>query len=360
MKKEVRLLRDKAVDALILSVEHFNRPYDRGRVEAVLILLDHGFEMLLKASILHRGGSIRESKAKQTIGFAVCIRRGLSNASIKFLSEDQALALQGINSLRDAAQHHLVDVSEQHLYIQVQAGLTMFRDLYKTVFDKELSIELPSRVMPLSTMPPTDLAGLFDMEVEQVKRLLQPGNRRSLEAKAKLRALAILEGAIQGEKLQPSETDLRRLVTGIREGKTWESLFPGVAMISVTTEGTGPYLSLRITKKDDGIPVHIVPEGTPGAHVVALKRVDDLGYYTLGRDQIAKHLDISGPKTTALIRYLDLQSDPEYFKQIIIGKSKFNRYSHKAIKKCQECLDGCCIEDIWKLHGIRPAQTGEA
>jgi hypothetical protein len=40
MKREVKLLHKKALDSLILSIEHFNRPDDRGRVSSVLILLD--------------------------------------------------------------------------------------------------------------------------------------------------------------------------------------------------------------------------------------------------------------------------------------------------------------------------------
>ena len=46
MKREARLLLDKAVDSLILSVEQFNRADERGRATTVLILLDHSFEML--------------------------------------------------------------------------------------------------------------------------------------------------------------------------------------------------------------------------------------------------------------------------------------------------------------------------
>jgi hypothetical protein len=77
MKRESRLLLTKAVDSLVLSIEHFNRPWDRGRVDAVLILLDHSFEMLLKAAILHRGGAIRKLGEKQTIGFDECLRKAL-------------------------------------------------------------------------------------------------------------------------------------------------------------------------------------------------------------------------------------------------------------------------------------------
>lgn len=60
MKREAKLLLQKACDSLVLSIELFNRPHDRGRVSGSLSHLDHGFEMLLKAAIQHRGGRIRE------------------------------------------------------------------------------------------------------------------------------------------------------------------------------------------------------------------------------------------------------------------------------------------------------------
>src|SRR5215469_11202913 len=113
MKKEVKILRQKAINSLVLSIELFNRPSDAGRVHGVLIFLDHAFEMLFKAIILHRGGRIREPRAKQTIGFDAAVRKGLSDAKVKFLKDNQALTVQMINSLRDAAQHHMLDISEQ-------------------------------------------------------------------------------------------------------------------------------------------------------------------------------------------------------------------------------------------------------
>ena len=56
MKREAKLLLNKGCASLLLAIELFNRPYDRGRVAGTLILLDHAFEMLLKAAILHKGG----------------------------------------------------------------------------------------------------------------------------------------------------------------------------------------------------------------------------------------------------------------------------------------------------------------
>ena len=281
MKREAKLLLDKACDALVLSIELFNRPHDRGRVSSTLIQLDHGFEMLMKAAILQRGGRIRDKRAKETIGFNACVRRSLSDGDINYLSENQALVLQTINGLRDAAQHHLLDISENQLYLHIQSGVTLFRDLLKSVFDQALNTHLPGRVLPVSTSPPMDLETLFDSEIVEIKKLLRPGKRRQIEALARLRPLAILNGTIQGEKGQPSDSDLRRIGKAVTEGNSWDNIFKGVAAIDVTASGTGPGLSLRLAKKE-GIPVQLVQEGTPGAAVVAVKRVDELAFYSLG------------------------------------------------------------------------------
>ena len=120
MKRESKYLLKKAVDSLVLSVEHYNRPSDRGRVHAVLILIDHAFEMLLKAGIIHRGGKIWKPKENQTIGFNECLGKASSEKGIQFLTGEQVLQLQVLNGLRDAAQHHLLDLSEQHFYMHVQ------------------------------------------------------------------------------------------------------------------------------------------------------------------------------------------------------------------------------------------------
>ena len=67
----------------------------------------------MKAAILHSGGRIREKRAKETIGFDACVRRSLNDGRIKYLSEEQALVLQTINGLRDAAQHHLKESADE-------------------------------------------------------------------------------------------------------------------------------------------------------------------------------------------------------------------------------------------------------
>jgi len=354
MKREVRQLLDKAIDALVLAAEHFNRPSDRGRTQAVLIFLDHGFEMLLKAGILHRGGRIRERRAKQTLGFDACVRKGLTDGQVKFLSNEQALTLQAINGLRDAAQHHLLYVPEQQLYLHSQAGLTLFAHVLKELFGEELLWHLPERVLPLSTNLPKDLSLVLEDEFKTVRAMLRPGKRRSLEARARIRALAIFEAATKGERVQPSESELGRVLKQIAGGADADAVFPGVAALSLSSTENGIPLNLRITKKD-GVPVQLVREGTSDAIVVAVRRVDELGFYSLGTRQLAEKLGLSTPKTTALIRFLRVREDPECHKEIQIGKSKFTRYSIKAVEKIKESMDKLDMEKVWREFGPRKA-----
>lgn len=346
MRREANLLLDKAYDALIMSVELFNRPHDRGRVSSTLILLDHGFEMLLKAAILHRGGRIREKRAKETIGFDACVRRSLSDGKIKCLSEEQALVLQTINGLRDAAQHHLLKITEGQLYLHVQSGVTLFRDLLKSVFDKDLASQMPTRVLPVSTSPPTDLVPLFESEVDEIKKLLKPGRRRRLEALARIRPLAILNATIQGKKGLPSDRDLERIGKEVSQGRPWFEVFPGAAAVEIAAEGTGLSISLRLSKKE-GIPIQLVTEGTPGASVVAVKRVDELGFYNLGAKQLAEKVGLTMPKVVAVVDHLRLRDDSDCYKEFKIGNMLHKRYSQKAIVAICEALKKETAEDIW-------------
>jgi len=346
MKREARLLLNKAYDSLVLSIELFNRPYDRGRISSTLIFLDHAFEMLLKSSIIHRGGGIRERRAKETIGFDACVRRSLTDAKIKYLTEEQALTLQILNGLRDAAQHHLLDISEDQLYVHVQSGITLFRDIVMSVFGQDLAAMLPARVLPVATRTPRDLISLFDSEITEIKKLLQPRRRHRVEAMARLRPIAILDATIKGEKAQPSNSDLRRLAKQLVIGKNWSDIFPDISAVKFSSDGIGPTLSLRLSKKE-GIPIQVVPEGTPETSVVAVKRVNELGYYNLGAKQLAEKLGLTIPKLIAIVDSFGLRNNDDFYKEFRIGKSTFKRYSQKAIKKIQGLLTTVSIEEIW-------------
>lgn len=78
----------------------------------------------------------------------------------------------------------------------------------------------------------------------------------------------------------------QRHPTKVQAGEKLSQIFHGIASIKFVTDGSGPNVSLRITK-NEGVPVTIVPEGTPGSSVVAVRPVDELGFYNLARDDVA-------------------------------------------------------------------------
>jgi hypothetical protein len=349
VKREVRELRRKGLDGLILAIELFNRPRNEGRHEAVLIHADHAFEMLLKASIRHRGGRIRKPRARNTIGFKDSVAKCLSDDRVKCLSDEQAITLRALNGWRDAAQHYLLDLSEKQLYLALQAAVTLFDDISNAVFGQGLATHLPDRVLPVSTSPPTDLQLFLDDEFAYVESLIAPGSRQLGAAKARLRSVAILEAATTGSDAQPTEGELRGTVRSLREGTPWRTVFPGVAQLRLDSSGTGLTYSLRLTKRD-GVPVHLVGEGATDAAAVAVRRVNELDFYQFGfRDLAARLSDLVSPnRLVAVIRYLRLSESERYFKALTIGHSQFQRYSQEADSRLRRDIPQLDVDAIWR------------
>ncbi len=358
MKKEAKVLLAKSIDSLFLAVEYFNRPWDRGRPEAVLVLLDRSFELFLKAVIVHRGGKIRESRAKETIGFDSCVRKCVSDPKLKCISEEEAITVQVINSLRDAAQHYLLEISEQQLYIYTQGGLTLYDTVLNTVFREPLKKYLPNRVLPISTDPPKDFATVITAEFKDIKALLAPGSRKQLDAQSRLRTFQIVEESLGGSRSQPGEPELRRLVREIVKGKTWQNIFPGLASLQLDTAGTGLSVSLRITKHE-GEPIQLVPEGTPGATVVAIKRVNELSYYSLGLHDLSEKLGLTNNKMLSVVRALRIQDNHEYFKVFKIGKVTHKRYSINCLDYLHKELPDLDLDNIWKNYRPKKSKPQE-
>lgn len=347
MKKEAHLLLTRSLDSLLLSVEHFNRPWDRGREEVVLILLDRAFELLLKATIVHRGGRIREPRSAYTIGFDRCVRKCLSENPVRCLDEEQALTIQIINNLRDAAQHYLLELSEQQLYLYSQSGVTLYDQILSDVFEQKLRDNLPERVLPISTEPPTDLIALFDHEFAQIRELVRPGSRHRLEAQARLRPIAIVEASLRGDRTQPSRSELDRTIRKLQDGIEWTEIFPGIAGLRIDTAGTGLSVSIRLTKRE-GEAVHLVREGDPGATVVAVRKVNELGFYSMGLKDLGDHVGLTMPRMYSVARALDLQEDPEMYKEFRIGSVVHKRYSQKALERARAELPNIDMEEVWR------------
>lgn len=190
---------------------------------------------------------------------------------------------------------------------------------------------------------------MVQADFEAIKALVRPKTRRQIEAKAKLKALAIVESSLEGIRSQPSELEVDQLVKKVRAGTKWQDLFPGVASLQLSTEGTGIAVQIRIAKKE-GEKVQVVPEGTPGATVLAVKRVNELDYYSLGLHDLAKKLGLGSNKTLAVVRHLKLQDDSECFKEVKVGSQAFKRYSAKALDAAKKALPTLDMDAVWAKH----------
>jgi hypothetical protein len=359
MRRVTKALLEKSIDSLVLAIDHFNRPWDQGRHEAALIFIDRSIELLMKAALVHRGYKIRESADSNTFGFEKCVNKCVSEAAPPILTDEEAIAARLLNGLRDAAQHYLVEVSEQQLYVYLQAGVTLVTDKLQAVFVHSLKDHLPDRVLPVSTKPPKDLASVVQAEFDQIADLVVPGSRRRLEATSRLRSIAVLENALLGDSTQPTERDLNRLIRKVKDGLSWKEIFPGVASLELSSEGTGLNVSIRLTKSE-GTPVRLVKEGSEGAEyatVVAIKRVDELGFYSLGLHALAEHLDLTPPKALALIRHLQVQEEKEYFREVVIGRSRHRRYSPRALAFLRQMLPTVDMEEVWEANRPTPRRT---
>jgi cell division protein FtsI/penicillin-binding protein 2 len=84
--------------------------------------------------------------------------------------------------------------------------------------------------------------------------------------------------------------------------------------------------------------------------VVAVRRVDELGFYSLNLTEISKKLALTTPKTLAVVRELKLQQDSEYFKEITIGANHFKRYSPRALERIRQELPKLDLDEVWSRN----------
>ena len=345
-KRDVSELKGRAINSLVLSIELFNRPHDQGRAEGVLILLHHAFEMLLKAIIKDRTGTVHAKGEKYSYGFDKCLE--VAQNVIKVISVDERATLSILDAHRDTAIHYYQDVSEDILYLQAQAAVTLFDDLISKVFNERLADCIPERVLPVSTRPPKDLKVLIDSELSQVDELLQAGRRKGIQAAAKLRPILAMATATRSDAERVTEPELQKAINRRRRGDDWSVILPEVAQLKLETQGDGIPIYLRI-KKDADIAVRVAKDGEPVTGTLIKQEVNIWDKYNLGRDDLAKKLGISGPKTSALILELKIQDDQDCYKVLRRKSSTFKGYSKAALDRLQSAINGGVdIEGVWE------------
>ena len=336
MKNEVKRLKQKALNGLLLCIEHFNRPSDTGREDVVLILIGHACEMLIKAGILHRGGNIRKVAGKETIGFDSCVNKALTGETIKFLSESHAAKLRIIGGLRNSAQHYYRNIPEGLLYICIYDGVEIFRHVFHVVFKENIQDIMPARVLPISTIAPKDIIALFSEESATVKEMINSKSRQKSDALARLRNFDIVENALTGKQEFLSDHALKKICGEIGSGSDWTKKFPSIASLQVSPDAR-QVVQLRWSKKE-GTPVRLAKEGEEPEASIVVQHRSKFETHPLGLRPLASKLGISEFRALALIHHLKIQDNREYYDiEYTPGKKmKFKLYSLAAYEIMKE------------------------
>ena len=332
-----------------LAMEHFNRPYDDGRPEAVLHFALHAHEMLAKAILLNRGRRIQERRDSKTISFARCLNF-LDSSNEKVLDEADKVSLAALSNVRDAAQHSVVSMSEQELFLHAQTAITVFDRLLTDELKEKLADHLPQRVLPISTEPPESLELLVDGAVTQIKKLLGPGRRRMVEARARLRSLLAVDLAAAHEQRVPTPLEVDRAAKRLKDRRRWQDVLPNLAGLSLDASGTGQTYSVRLAKESTAPPVRFAETEDEQENAAILREVDVRERFPFSPTRLAELAGLTVPKAGALIWKLHLKSDPESYRDIRMGKSGFPRYSHKALKAVRAGVSELDIQGVWEEY----------
>lgn len=348
LKKDARVLKRKAVSSMRSAMAAFNSPHDDGRVTAVLLHLQHAFEMLLKAALVQGSVAVFDKKTGRSVGFEAAVRQCQQLVGLKLADED-AGTLRAIDAMRDDEQHWLTEVDEGLLYLHARAGVTLFDDILVKVFAERLADHLPLRVLPISVEPPQDFVTLVDREYDVIKGLHKPGRRAGSTANARIRALLAMEAHVHPET-QVSVTDVNRVAKGVRDGKTREQVFPRLGQVGAAVSGTGLDVEVRFVKKD-GLPVTMV---RGDADAAAIRQVDLQNKYHRSGFDLADAVGLTRPRATALRAHLGVDADPDCLHVFEFGSQRHPRYSDNALVRMRDAAATLDMGAVWAAHAARP------
>ena len=342
MKRKTRSLLDRAKESLVLGVELFNRPTDAARAPGVLLMFDHSFEMLLKAVIFEKTGRIHSPREKKNYSFEKCLN--VCQSQLSFINEDEALILANLNGFRDAAMHDLLDLSEGLLYGHTQSAVQIFAAVLKKAFSQDLSKTLPRRVLPLSTVAPTDINTVVSQDMESVKALLGAKRRREDEAEAKLRPYLVIETNVRKRQNIPgTPTPVSKVMKTLKKGD-WKTVMPMVAGL-VQSSATGIPVSIHVTKRE-GFPVRIDPASATAIAFRYVKPEDKYPYLTT---DLAVKLKLTVSRVVGLVNLFQMKENDEFHTSIRVSKTgKVQRYSEKARQVLKQAIDRDGLDNLWE------------
>lgn len=343
LKREARTLKAKAIASLKRGLEAFNNHDDDGRPETVLLMLQHASEMLVKALLVQKGQDVFDKEKGTSIG----IERALNIAQSKgWMSAAQAGAIRVIDAMRDQAQHWMIVVPEDALYINARALITVLDELLSQHLQDSLADNLPVRVLPLSTQALPDFMMLVNREYEQIRELLAPRRRARDEARGRIAALLAMEAHVS-EEVAVSKRDLDRIEEAIKGDTPVERVFPRLMTLATNVEGEGPTIRVRITRSGDAPAVRFVSGDDPEG-AAAIREVDLQKKYHWSPSALAEKLGLTINKAKAVRDFLRTDENPANVMVFEFGSQKHPRYSDNALRELREAISSELVEQAWR------------
>jgi hypothetical protein len=348
LRREARTLKTKALCSLRRALGCFNGFDEDGRITSVLLHLQHACEMLLKSILIQSKVEIFDSRNGTSLGFEKCINLARSSCG---LTDTEAGVMRAINSLRGAAQHWIIFVPEDLLYLHARALVGVFDDILLRNLDDRLAVHLPIRVLPISTAPVTNVDLLVNREYEQIRQLLAPGRRARSEARGRIRTLLAMEAHVVDE-IRISEKDIDRIENAIRARKAVEDVFPRLRTLATNATGDGFDVKVHFTKKQ-GAPVRFVSGDDP-EEAAAVRELDLQKKFHMQANDLAKALKLTRPKANALRAYAGVDSDKQCTHEFEFKSQKIKCFSDNAIRRMSNALQSESMDEIWAKRRINP------
>ncbi|APP73935.1 hypothetical protein BJD12_00195 [Xanthomonas vesicatoria ATCC 35937] len=348
LKREAKTLKSKSLASLRRGLEAFNSHDDIGRPEVILLLLQHASEMLTKALLVQKDEDVFDKEKGTSIGLERSLKIGLSKG---WLTVAQVGSIRVIDAMRDQAQHWMIVVPEDALYINARALITTLDEILSIHFGDSLADHLPLRVLPLSTLPIPDFIMLINREYAQIRELLAPGRRARDEARGRITALLAMEAHVS-EEVSVSKRDLDRIEDAIKSGTQVEQVFPRLMTLATDVSGEGPTIRVRITKAPDAPGIRYVSGDDPEG-AAAIREVDLQRKYHLSPSALAVKLGLNTSKAKAVRDFLKVDEDPANVMVFEFGSQKHPRYSDNALRVLKAAISPELVERAWRERAGR-------
>lgn len=345
LKREARTLKGKSIASLRRGLEVFNSHDDQGRPEAVLLYLQHACEMLIKALLVQKGESVFDKQKGTSIGIEKALNIGQSKG---WIAQAQAGSIRVIDATRDQAQHWMIVVAEDALYINARTLITTIDELLQEHFEDTLADNLPLRVLPLSTQPIPDFDLLINREYDQIRELLAPKKRARDEARGRISSLLAMEAHVSDD-VSVSERDIDRIEKAIRAKTPVEQVFPRLMTLATSVAGEGPTVKVRIVKNTDAPAIRYVSGDDPAA-AAAIREVDLQKKYHLSPQVVADKLSLSTNRAKALRDFLKIDEDSANVMVFEFGSQKHARYSDNAMRTLKDANTPEFVEQAWQAR----------